>query len=88
VAEGRDGFECLENAHAADAHGPFRVDELLGPTAQREAALARDRLAREHRRAPRSAVGVSLPSLPDVVHVVRILVAATLVVATLAFLVR
>ena len=88
VAESRDGFECLEHAHAADAHGPFRVDELLAPTAQREAALARDRLARRHRRAAQPALSVSLPSLPDVTHALRILIAAALVVATLAFLVR
>jgi hypothetical protein len=88
VAESRDGFECLEHAHAADGHGPYRVDELLGPTAQREAALARDRLARRYRRVVQPAVSVSLPSLPDVTQALRILIAAALVVATLAFLVR
>ncbi len=88
VAEGRDGFECLEHAHAADAHGPFRVDELLGPTAQREAAIARERLARARRRATQPPLALTLPSVPDVARAGRILIAAALLVATLAFLVR
>jgi hypothetical protein len=88
VAEGRDGFECLDHAHATDAHGPFRVDELLGPTAQREAAIARERLARARRREAQPPFAIALPSVPDVARAGRILVAAALLLATLAFLVR
>ena len=46
---GRRGFDCVEHGHARDAHGPFRVDELLGPTAQREAALEPRRASRAGR---------------------------------------
>ena len=39
VAEGRGGLICLDHGHGNDPHGPFRVDELLAPSAQRESAL-------------------------------------------------
>ncbi|MGN6380391.1 MAG: hypothetical protein ACTHNU_15660 [Gaiellales bacterium] len=86
VAESRDGYECLEHAHGTDAHGPFRTDELLGPTAQREAAIARERVSRDRRRRSQPPISISLPSLADLAHVTRITVAAVLVAATLAFL--
>jgi hypothetical protein len=86
VAEARDGFECLEHAHGRDAHGPFRIDELLGPTAQRSAAIARDRVGRARRRRSHQPPVVPLPSLADLAHLVRILVACILVAATLAYL--
>ena len=86
VAETRDGYQCLEHSHGADAHGPYRTDELLGPTAQREGAIARNRVNRAHRRQSRPAFNVTLPSLANVAHMTRIAVAAVLVLATLAFL--
>ena len=89
VALGRLGFHCVEHGHRRDGHGPFRVDELLGPTAQREAALHRMRLARRTR-ARRDAHVVELQSLPwpDAARAARVLGGAAVIAATLAFLVR
>jgi hypothetical protein len=89
VALGRVGFQCVEHGHARDGHGPYRVDELLGPTAQREAALSRSRLARRTR-ARRDAQVIELQSLPfpDAARTARLVAAAAVVAATLAFLAR
>jgi hypothetical protein len=89
VVEGRFGFECVHAAHAHERHGPFRVDELLGPTAQREAAAHRARLARRER-ARRDARGVDVQALawPDAARTARLLAGAAVVAATLAYLVR
>ncbi len=86
VAENRGRYECLEHGHGHDTHGPFRTDELLGPTAQREAAIARDRVVRARRRQSRPPFEISMPQLPDLAHLFRILVAGIVVAATLAFL--
>lgn len=91
VAASRAGFECIEHHHGSHAHGPFQVDELLAPTAQRESAMARDRLARARSRAQAASVGFQpppLPSLPTVAHAARLAVAGALIAATLAFLAR
>ena len=90
VAEVRGGFGCLDHGHDHDPHGPFRVDELLAPTAQRESALARRRLARRseaRRREPVSLSGLSL-RLPDPARSARVLISASIVAATLAYLAR
>jgi hypothetical protein len=86
VAERRGRYECLEHSHGHDTHGPFRTDELLGPTAQRESAIARDRVARARRRQSRPPFEIPWPKLPDLAHLLRILVAGIVVAATLAFL--
>jgi hypothetical protein len=89
VALGRLGFHCVEHGDIRDAHGPYRVDELLGPTAQREAALHRSRLARRTR-ARRDAQVIELQSLPwpDAARTARLLAGAAVMAATLAFLAR
>lgn len=90
VAEVRGGFGCVDHGHDHDPHGPFRVDELLAPTAQRESALARRRLARRsqpRRREPLSLSALSL-RLPDPARSARVLISASIVAATLAFLAR
>jgi hypothetical protein len=89
VALGRIGFHCVEHGHARDSHGPYRVDELLGPTAQREAALHRSRLARRTR-ARRDAQVIEVPSLPwpDAARTARLVAGAAVMAATLAFLAR
>jgi hypothetical protein len=88
VAETRRGFECVAHAHGRTTHGPFRVDELLGATAQREAAAARVRLARRTRvrHRPRPAP-VSMP-MPDARRLARLAAAGTVLAATVAFLSR
>ena len=66
------------------------MDELLAPTAQRESALARRRLARRseaRRREPVSLSALSL-RLPDPARSVRVLISASIVAATLAYLAR
>jgi hypothetical protein len=88
VAESRQGFECLAHPEGRDPHGPFQVDELLGATSQREAAAGRTRLARRelarHRpRTPRPAL-----QLPDPARMWRLIAAATVLAATVAFLSR
>ena len=87
VAESRAGFECLDHGHGHDPHGPFRVDELLAPTAQRESAAARQRLARRCQARRREPVTLSF-ALPDAARSGRVLAAATVIAATLAFLVK
>jgi hypothetical protein len=90
VAEVRGGFGCVEHGHDHDPHGPFRVDELLAPTAQRASALARRRLARRseaRRRQPVSLSALSL-RLPDPGRSARVLISASIVAATLAYLAR
>ena len=89
VAQGRFGFDCVEHGHAHDGHGPYRVDELLGPTAQREAALHRARLARRNR-TRRDAQVIEIPSLPwpDAARTARLVAGGAVMAATLAFLAR
>jgi hypothetical protein len=90
VAESRTGFDCLHHGHAHDPHGPFRVDELLLPSAQRASALARLRLARRsqaRRRDAQPLAGLSV-RLPDPGRSARVVVSASIVAATLAFLAR
>lgn len=88
VAESRSGWLCIDRGHAADPHGPFRVDELLGRHAQREALTSRMRLA--HRRIARRRAAVTLPQLPslDLRHTARLTGGAAVIAATLAYLVR
>ena len=87
VAESRAGFECLDQGHGHDPHGPFRVDELLAPTAQRESAAVRHRLARRSRARRREPASLSL-ALPDAARSVRMLASASIMAATLAYLVK
>lgn len=89
VAPSRAGFECIAHHHGSNAHGPFELDELLAPTAQRESAMARERLARARIRAQAGSFAIqsrSLPSLPTVTHAARLAVAGALIAATLDFL--
>jgi hypothetical protein len=88
VAESRAGFGCIDHGHDHEPHGPYRVDELLAPTAQRESAATRQRLARHHQSQRREPVTLSLPALPDPARSMRVLAAASVIAATLAFLVR
>jgi hypothetical protein len=88
VAESPAGFVCLDHGHDPDPHGPFRVDQLLGPSAQRESARQRTRIARRAQaRERRSAPAVALP-LPDAGRTARVLLSATIIAGTLAYLVR
>ena len=88
VAEGRHGWECVESAHGRDPHGPYRVDELLGIAGQRDGAACRERFARRARVRQRS--GPQLPALPaiDAARLWRLIAAATVPAATVAFLSR
>jgi hypothetical protein len=88
VAESRRGYECVETAHGRDPHGPYQVDELLGAAGQRDGAACRDRLARRERARQRS--GPQLPALPavDPARLSRLIAAATVLAATVAFLSR
>jgi hypothetical protein len=88
VAEGRHGWECVESAHGRDPHGPYRVDELLGIAGQRNGAACRERFARRARVRQRS--GPQLPALPaiDAARLWRLIAAATVLAATVAFLSR
>jgi hypothetical protein len=88
VAESRRGFECVETAHGRDPHGPFRVDELLGATAQREAAMSRARLAHRARREARPRRPAPVIALPEAARLWRLGAAATVLAATVAFLSR
>ena len=89
MAFGLFGFYFVEHGHARNTHGLYRVDELLGPTAQREAALHRSKLARRTR-ARRDAQVIELQSLPwpDAARTARLVAGAAVMAATLAFLVR
>jgi hypothetical protein len=88
VAEGRRGFECVANPDGRDPHGPFLVDELLGATAQREAAAGRARLARRERVRHRPRPQRPALPLPDAARLWRLIAAATVLAATVAFLSR
>jgi hypothetical protein len=87
VAEARGGFVCVDHGHDSDPHGPYRVDQLLGPTAQRESAVHRARLCRrlEVRRASRPSLALQMP---DPARATRVLLSATVIAGTLAYLVR
>jgi hypothetical protein len=89
VVQGRLGFDCVPGAHVQEPHGPFRVDELLGPTAQRESAAQRARLARRER-SRRDARGIEMPVVPwpDAARTARLLAGVAVIAATLAFLAR
>jgi hypothetical protein len=86
VAEGRSGYACVDH----DGHGPFRLDELLGPTAQRDGAVERERLARARERKRDAPPAIALPSihLPNVTHLTRIAAGGAVIVTTLYFLAR
>ena len=88
VAESRRGFECVDTAHGRDPHGPFQVDELLGTSAQREAATSRARLAHRARREARPRRAQPVIVLPDAARLWRLGAAATVLAATFAFLSR
>jgi hypothetical protein len=88
VVPSRAGFECAAHHHGSQMHGPFQVDELLAPTAQREAAIARERLARARVRAQPTPFALELPALPSVANAARVVTAGALIAATLAFLTR
>ena len=87
VADVRGGFACIDHGHDSDPHGPYRVDQLLGPSAQRESAMQRSRLQRRAQARRASAPSLSL-QLPDPARVTRILLSATVIAGTLAYLVR
>jgi hypothetical protein len=90
VADTRGRFGCLDHGHDHDPHGPFRVDELLMPSAQRESAMRRQRLARRsqaRRREPVSLSGIT-ERLPDPGRSARVVISASIVAGTLAFLAR
>jgi hypothetical protein len=88
VAESRRGFECVETAHGRTPHGPFQVDELLGASAQREAAMSRARLAHRAQREARPRRQQPVIVLPDAARLYRLAAAATVLAATVAFLSR
>jgi hypothetical protein len=87
VAESRTGYTCLDHPHGHDPHGPFRIDELLAPTAQRESAAARVRLSRRAQAKRREPISLSL-RLPDPARSARVLISACILAGTLAFLAR
>ncbi len=84
VAESRSGYECVDH----HSHGPYQLDELLGPSAQREAAAERERLARAHERKREAPAAISLPrvQLPDMAHVAGITAGGALIITTLVYL--
>jgi hypothetical protein len=88
VAESRTGFVCVDHGDGRNLHGPFKVDELLGATSQREAAAGRTRVARRElaKRRPRPARPAL--RLPDPARMWRLVAAATVLAATVAFLAR
>jgi hypothetical protein len=88
VAQGRRGFECVAKAHARDPHGPFEVDELLGASAQREAACRRERLGQRRRQRHSARPAVPDLPLPNAARMWRLATAATVLAATVAFLAR
>jgi hypothetical protein len=88
VAESRRGFECVDSAHGRDPHGPFQVDELLGASAQRDAAMSRARLAHRAQREARPRRQAPVIALPDAARLYRLAAAATVLAATVAFLSR
>jgi hypothetical protein len=92
VAETRAGYECVHHAHGREAHGPFQVDELLGPTAQREGAASRERIARardrERVRSAQPRFVMPDVQLPNMTHVAQITAGAAVVAMTLYYLAR
>jgi len=86
VAEHRGSLICLDHDHGSDRHGPYEVDELLGPSAQRESAMARSRLAR--RRAQSGSLASLGLYLPDPARTSRVLVSVAVIAGTVAYLVR
>jgi len=86
VTEHRGSLICLEHVHGSDRHGPYEVDELLGPSAQRESAMARSRLAR--RRAQSGSLASLGLDLPDPARTSRVLVSVAVIAGTVAYLVR
>jgi hypothetical protein len=88
VAEGRNGFECVAHAHGRDPHGPYLVDELLGASAQREAACRRSRLGRRREVRRTSRPAVPAVQLPEAARMWRLAAAASVLAATVAFLAR
>jgi hypothetical protein len=92
VAETRAGFECVDHAHGRDSHGPYQVDELLGPSAQRDGAAARERdaRARDRERVRSAQPRFTLPDwqLPNITHVAQLTAGAAVVATTLYYLAR
>lgn len=88
VAEVTAGFSCIDHGHDSNPHGPFQVDELLGPSAQRESAMARSRLARRNQAARSGGHALPAIALPDPARTARLVAAAAVVAATLAYLGR
>ena len=86
VTEHRGSLTCLEHDHGSDRHGPYEIDELLGPSAQRESAMARSRLAR--RRAQTGSLASLGLDLPDPARTSRVLLSVAVIAGTVAYLVR
>ena len=86
VTEHRGSLTCLDHDHGSDRHGPYEIDELLGPSAQRESAVARSRLAR--RRAQTGSLASLGLDLPDPVRTSRVLLSVAVIAGTVAYLVR
>lgn len=87
VVEQRGRLVCVDHDHGAGRHGPYEVDELLGPSAQRESALSRSRLARRRRSQANGLTGLHL-DLPDPARTTRVLVSVAVLAGTVAYLVR
>jgi hypothetical protein len=87
VAEHRGQLVCLDHEGGANRHGPFEVDELLGPSAQRESALARSKLARRRQAQGNWLTGIGV-DLPDPARTSRVLLSVAVIAGTLAYLVR
>ena len=85
-AEHRGSLTCVEHDHGPDRHGPYEIDELLGPSAQRESAMARSRLAR--RRAQTGSLASLGLDLPDPARTSRVLLSVAVIAGTVAYLVR
>ena len=86
VAESRSGYACVDH----DGHGPFQLDELLGPTAQGDGAVERERLARARERKRDAPPAIALPAiqLPNMTHIARIAAGGAVIITTLYFLAR
>ena len=86
VAESRAGYECVDH----HSHGPFQLDELLGPSAQRDGAVERERLARAHERRREAPAAITLPTiqLPDMTHMAGMVAGGVLIATTLFYLAR
>jgi hypothetical protein len=92
VAEARAGYECVDHGHGRYPHGPFQLDELLGPSAQREGAAERERLARARERSleRKAEPTITWPTFqrPNIPHLARIIAGVAVVATTLLYLVR